>query len=258
MKMRQRQPLTSDSEDEEDEHWRGLHNTRRPTIWNELASTDLPSRSVPASPTHRQQNHGHNSGTVPEAIPNPIPNVPHDQYVEIKIPSYVLAFANVQINISPTRTSSTTGESSRPSLTPQPNIAPRNSRIHSPTPRTSPFNPNLGQHPSRDGHAVTQDALRVPQPIYPLPPGAQPALERAFDQGRTHGYYVVFVGPRLGIFHEYWSDLEPHLRKGRGGYFRKGTTYEHALALWDDHGVARRIETPLEEREMRKARGKIT
>lgn len=44
-----------------------------------------------------------------------------------------------------------------------------------------------------------------PQPIYPLQPGGLvPRSDRTFDRHRAHGYYVVFVGPRLGIFHEYW------------------------------------------------------
>lgn len=46
--------------------------------------------------------------------------------------------------------------------------------------------------------------LTTPQPIYPLQPGEQVPRLRTFNPNQAHGFYVVFVGPRLGIFHEYW------------------------------------------------------
>lgn len=62
--------------------------------------------------------------------------------------------------------------------------------------------------PQRDQDPVPRPGHRYPRhrprPIYPLRPGDEAPPLRTFDPSRTHGYYVVFVGPRLGIFHEYW------------------------------------------------------
>lgn len=227
-------------------------------MWDDHADEDAPGGRTPVTPPPRRQ---HNPNIVPNIMPNTIPNADPNadpnsqpnQYVEIKIPSFILAFANVQINISPSHVSVATGESSMPRLGSQQDTPPRNVQTRSPTPRTAPVDHNVFlssppsvqplQHNHRNAQApvastsrlhtaahnvqapvastsrrhtavvqtmpqvaqpVAQNGEQVPQPIYPIPLGEQAPLERTFDPGRTHAYYVVFIGPRLGIFCEYW------------------------------------------------------
>lgn len=137
----------------------------------------------------------------------------------------------------PTRAS--TSHIGRPSSTSQP--------AHASTSRTaaSPPHPpaNLFHVPARTLHVPTSP-LHTPiesfslRPIHPLQSGEPEPPSRTFDLSRAHGYYIVFVGPSLGIFHKYWSvpriynqltghlrvhrsDIEPYLRKGRGGGFQE-------------------------------------
>lgn len=212
-----------------------LGNNEQSSFWDEFPNTDAPSRNIsptPATPTPHGQDQLHDSNTIPDTVPVN----EHNQYVEIKIPSYILAFANVQINISPTRLSAATSSRSRPHLNRQQNIHPINLPAHSPTPRTAPVNLNSAAQPTQAGHhthlrsppsippsqrsqshmpanaasgssqhtTVTQDVPPVPQRIYPLKSDEQAPPARTFSPYRSHGYYIVFVGPRPGIYHEYW------------------------------------------------------
>lgn len=99
----------------------------------------------------------------------------------------------------------------------------------------------------------------TPRPIYPLQPGEPAPRVRIFRDDRAHGYYVIFKGPCLGIYHEYWfvcfsiirvnsvliyvhrSDILPYLRKDQGGSFRKGKSFEDAKALWNDPYFTKRV-----------------
>lgn len=89
------------------------------------------------------------------------------------------------------------------------------------------------------------------EPIYPGRPG-QHAIMHPYPLSDkwAHGYYVVFCGPKLGIFYAYWCVtgllhrsfhsyrlrdlLKPQLRMFVGGVFRKADTLEDAMDLWND------------------------
>ena len=47
-----------------------------------------------------------------------------------------------------------------------------------------------------------------PDPIYPLQPGQTilPTLAR-LDPNRSHGFYIIFKGLKIGIFYTYWCDV---------------------------------------------------
>lgn len=141
-------------------------------------------------------------------------------FVEVRVPAWVLQFSQVSINITPHSISAPPPISNTPSPTRRSGSEPQNIDANIPTPTrrpglraqnvvvepASPTTSTPRQRPSLvHATGMTNQSL-PPRPIYPLRPGEQaPPINRIFDQRRTHAYYIVFVGLTLGIYHEYWS-----------------------------------------------------
>lgn len=170
--------------------------------------------------------------------------------LEIALSAWILDFAEVSITISPRRGAAEAREVSQRSATP---IIAAVHHHREATASPAPASP--APTPER----MQARLLTGPHPIYPLQPGEMSPPQRIFRDNRAHGYYVVFQGLRIGIYHEYWfvylviilihqiliyigrSDIEPYLRRGHGGHFRKGQTLEDAKALWNNPNITKRV-----------------
>ena len=143
------------------------------------------------------------------------------------------------------------------------------------TPRVAPLrftSPAAGSHARPGAFAVDSDDHSVddplnddpflvvdpvpvpipgPDPIYPLQPGQNilRTLPR-LDANRSHGFYIIFKGLKIGIFYAYWydyfllsfngtclilprSEIEPLLMRNRGGHFAKAANFKLAKEKWD-------------------------
>lgn len=158
------------------------------------------------------------------ATPTIQPNTEHHVrenagHVELKIPAWMLQFNTLQISMSPNRVpTDVAGGSVNPSQTiPPPNVHPSTPTRQTHRSHRTPLDHSQGSPPPRTQQPVTaintsplpRAAHRYhqyirPQPIHPLQSGDEAPRPRTFDSRRSHGYYVVIVGPQLGIFHEYW------------------------------------------------------
>ncbi|KZP08768.1 hypothetical protein FIBSPDRAFT_901006 [Athelia psychrophila] len=154
-------------------------------------------------------------------------------HLEIRLPAWIMDFSDISINISPRRGTAQAREVNQRPATPIITMAYHHETPVADTSTPPPPIPDRTR-PRVPLRTQPSQVNAGPQPIYPLQPGEVPPRPRILRDDRTHGYYVVFIGPRLGIYHEYWSDIEPYLRRNRGGYFRKGQTLEKAKALWND------------------------
>lgn len=155
--------------------------------------------------------------------PNTIQHGSETGSVNIIVPGWVLKFATVSINLSPHQIPTDVGGSDtpqstpsptrRPSSTPQPIQVPTNPLRAPPNPLRAATNPlRAPASPLR----APASPLRAPTPlrasteslgpraIHPLGEEDPPPPTRIFDPSRAHGYYIIFAGPCIGIFHEYW------------------------------------------------------
>lgn len=178
-------------------------------IWDEPTESEVSFRTSPAISTPQHNTQHRVAGDT--------------EHVEIKVPAWLLKFGTLQISLLPNHSSTDLGGSSAqptpplpppphrtqsshhihhgnsqgsPSLRPRSSISRASQQIQDPVPAAinTPTPPRTAQgYPHRR-----------PRPIYPIRPGDQTPPSRTFDSSRSHGYYVVFVGPKLGIFHEYW------------------------------------------------------
>lgn len=248
-----------------------------------------PQHSRPRTPVNRDENRRAGQGDAEDTV-------------DIRVPAWMLQFANVSINMSPSSIAVDVGETrrtpSQPPLTPSrarrngtstashrtgpqsvidasgpvmamPAASPPRSRHTTPmmaqasaprreaprrttTPQAGPFRASSS--------APSIPLLGPPRPVYPLRYGEDAPIVRTLDRRvGPHGYYVVFTGLRLGIYHEYWYvavdfslnvknvefwhryELEPYLRMGMGGEFRKRATFADALALWNSGAFPKRV-----------------
>lgn len=142
-------------------------------------------------------------------------NLRDQSELEIRLPMLMEDFANISINITPRRDSAQAGELTQLAAAPTVTIAYRrretpvaNQPNPSPAPSTLPqILPTRTSTPMQPGsHSIAQSSqvYAGPRPIYPLQLGEPAPLHRIFRDSRAHGYYVVFIGPCLGIYHEYW------------------------------------------------------
>lgn len=172
----------------------------------------------------------------PEVQPT-TPNSGDQTRLEIIFPSWMVDLSDISISISPRR--GTTQASDRRSTTQASDITQRHvtpivttahrhrdtsapdAQTPSSAPRPGPSDRPLHQDRSRTSTATQpetslpaqssqvsaappQSQLHHPRPIYPLQPGEPTPPVRIFRDDRAHGYYIIFKGPCLGIYHEYW------------------------------------------------------
>lgn len=184
-------------------------------IRNAPEQSEASNQPLPTTPTRQRNTQRHVAGNA--------------DCVELKVPAWMLQFGTLQISLSPNRVSPDEGGSSAHPIQNDPS---RNVHTPLPTRRTQPSHrtphersqgspaaiprSSISQTPERnpvpainpptpprERHRYHQHVH--PHPIFPLQPDDEAPSTRTFDQSRAHGYYIIFVGPRLGIFHEYWS-----------------------------------------------------
>lgn len=184
-------------------------------MWSDDDIEAAPRQDPPAMPTHHREE-------TPITPARQLRSQHQDEsdFVEVRVPAWVLQFSQISINITPHSISAPPPIPNTPSPTrrsgPEPPIVVFNTP--SPTRRPGSRTQNVISESSSSTTSTTQqrpsplrtttmtNQLVPPRPIYPPQPGEPaPLINRTFDQRRTHAYYVVFVGVTLGIYHEYWS-----------------------------------------------------
>lgn len=129
-------------------------------------------------------------------------------HISISIPACIAAMSDLNISLTPRPAHITTNRGVRNSdhrsqsvpVTP-PVFRPIPAPLHMPP--ASPARHRPAPTPSPESPASRPAPLL--EPIYPLRPGRHSIRHQyRLSQDRAHGYYVVFRGPKLGIFYTYW------------------------------------------------------
>lgn len=135
--------------------------------------------------------------------------------ITVSVPASIAAMSDLTISLSPrpvrVRSTATQPQQQRSMTPPQsPVMRPRQHRPAPPsTPPSSPARlpgqqtPTLPYVPLT---ALVHSPASQLEPIYPLRPGRHLRHQYLLSQDRAHGYYIVFRGPKLGIFYTYWYD----------------------------------------------------
>lgn len=129
--------------------------------------------------------------------------------ISISIPAGIAAMSDLTITLSPRspRVQSPAMQPMQQRLIMPPQSPVMRPRQHRPA---LPVSPALrpGQltppPPSPSFTASVHSSTSQLKPIYPVRPGRNIRLQYPLSQERTHRYYVVFRGPKLGIFYTYW------------------------------------------------------
>lgn len=172
----------------------------------------MPPQQIPSTPPSTPPRQTSSTPPHRHDVQQTTSNLGDPTHVDIRLPAWIVGLSDISINISPRRGTAQAGEFNHRSVTPI--VTMVHHQLETQVAEAPPPPPPTPQHMLPRAFTATQlgtplrtqssQVVAGPRPIYPLQPGEVSPPRRVFRDSRAHRYYVIFIGPRLGVYHEYW------------------------------------------------------